>query len=61
MNIFDKGVIANVAEFFDHDILFFWLPLTRDVKEDGTFIERSPICTPEDLRLHNAKLHGDKN
>ena len=60
VNVYDKGMIANIADFFDNDLFFFWLPLVKDVDEDGSVIERSPICTPDDLRLFNKKmLHGD--
>lgn len=35
VNIFDRGVIANLRNFFSGDILWWWLPFETEPLNDG--------------------------
>lgn len=36
VNVFDQGVIANVAWFFEYSLFTWWLPFANNYDNDGT-------------------------
>ena len=33
--MYEKGMIGNLCEFFDHDYFFWWFPRLKSVTNEG--------------------------
>jgi len=49
VNLYDRGVIANVRNFFNADLFGFWLANENISESDGTVHPINPYCTFKDI------------
>lgn len=47
--MFDRGVIANVRNFFSANLFLFWFPTVTVTDNDGSSFPHNPPCTFEDI------------
>jgi hypothetical protein len=45
INVFNRGVFANIAWFFDYSLYTWWMPLENIYENDGTFYAINPPPT----------------
>lgn len=39
INVFDRGVLANIAWFFEYSLFTWWMPLENTYENDGNKVE----------------------
>lgn len=50
VNVFNRGLMSNIRDFFSGDLLLWWWPFTTYTPNDGTSYEMAPPCTFNDIQ-----------
>lgn len=49
VNKYDKGMLANLSEFFDDDPFWWWYPSTKPYQYPSFFSEKMPEPGPSEV------------
>ena len=49
INVYNRGMVANIAWFFDYSLFTWWMPFENVYENDGTFYAINPAPTNLDI------------
>jgi len=57
-NLFDKGTIGNICEFFDNNAFTWWYPTLKDITDEGITHSHNPPINSVELAIRLQKKEG---